>query len=51
MHNIGFKAIQVVHKRLGCIEEGHAPHSDCVTFESISESNTLMNLEDAEGVV
>ena len=38
----------MVYKRLGCIEEGHASHSVCVSFEPISESNKL---KDAEGVV
>ena len=42
MHNTGFRAIQVVNKRLGCFEEGSASHSVCVTFEPISESNTLL---------
>ena len=51
MHNTGFKVIQVVYKTLGCIEGGHAPHSNCVSFESIYESITLMKLKNAEGVV
>ena len=51
MHNIGFNVIQVVYKRLGCIEEGHASYSDCVSFQSISESNTPKKLKEAEGVV
>ena len=51
MYNIGFKVIQVVHKTLGCIEDSDAPHSDCVSFESIYESNTLMKLKAAKGVV
>ena len=44
MHNTGFKVIQVVYKRLGCIEEGRASHSVCVSFEPMSESNTLLKL-------
>ena len=51
MHNIGFMVKQVVYKTLGCIEEGHAPDSDYVSFESIYESITLMKLKDAERVV
>ena len=42
MHNTDFKAIQVIYKRLGCIEEGRASHSVCVSFELISESNMLL---------
>ena len=42
MHNTGFKAIQVVYKRLGCNDESRASHSVCVSFEPISESNTLL---------
>ena len=51
MHKTGFKAIQVVYKRLWCIEESRAPHSVCVLFESIAESNTLIKMKDAEGVI
>ena len=51
MHTIGFMVIQVVYKMLGCIDGGHAPHSVCVSFESIYESITLMKLKDAKGVV
>ena len=41
MHNTGFKAIQVVYKRMACIKEGRVPHSVCVTFKTISIGNTL----------
>ena len=42
MHTIGFKAIQVVYKRLGCLEEGRVPYSIYVSIKPISKSSTLM---------
>ena len=42
MHTTGFKAIQMVYKTLGCLEEDRVPYSISVSIKPISKSSTLM---------